>query len=79
MCSGQQQIFRVKPKDSEVGQGGVAIIACEVANRRGRVQWTKDGLTLGKKATKLFISHSLNPKISRQSDKRLQPIEDMSD
>ena len=44
----QQQFFRVKPKDAEVGQGGVAVIACEVANRRGRVQWTKDGLTLGK-------------------------------
>jgi len=43
----QQQFFRVKPRNAEVGQGQVAIIPCEVANRRGRVQWTKDGLTLG--------------------------------
>ena len=32
----------------EVGKGGSVIIACEVGDRRGRVQWTKDGLTLGK-------------------------------
>ena len=46
--SSQQQFFRVKPHDVEVGQGGSVIISCEVGNRRGRVQWTKDGLTLGK-------------------------------
>jgi len=34
--------------DVEAGEGGVAIIPCEVNNRHGRVQWTKDGLTLGK-------------------------------
>ena len=42
------QFFRVKPSNADVAEGGTAIIACEVANRRGRVQWTKDGLTLGK-------------------------------
>ena len=42
------QFFRVRPTNADVGEGGTAIIACEVANRRGRVQWTKDGLTLGK-------------------------------
>ena len=43
-----QQYFRVKPFDTEVGQMGTVIIPCEVGDRRGRVQWTKDGLTLGK-------------------------------
>jgi hypothetical protein len=46
--SGQQQFFRSKPFDADVAQGGTAVIECEVANRAGRVQWTKDGLTLGK-------------------------------
>ena len=46
----QQQFFRAKPFDVDVAQGGTAVIECEVANRKGRVQWTKDGLTLGKYA-----------------------------
>ncbi len=45
---GQQQFFRVLPTDVHVGEGGVAVIQCAVENRAGRVQWTKDGLTLGK-------------------------------
>ena len=45
---GQQQYFRVLPTDVHVGEGGVAVINCAVENRAGRVQWTKDGLTLGK-------------------------------
>ena len=45
---GQQQYFRVPPSDVEVGEGSTAVIPCEVGNRHGRVQWTKDGLTLGK-------------------------------
>ena len=32
----------------DVAKGGTAVVECEVANRAGRVQWTKDGLTLGK-------------------------------
>ena len=47
VTSQQNQFFRVKPSNADVAEGGTAIIACEVANRRGRVQWTKDGLTLG--------------------------------
>ena len=47
VVSQQNQFFRVKPSNADVAEGGTAIIACEVANRRGRVQWTKDGLTLG--------------------------------
>ena len=47
-ASCRQQYFRVRPQDIEVAEGGTAVIACEVGNREGRVQWTKDGLTLGK-------------------------------
>ena len=50
-----QQFFRLKPHDTEVGQGGTIIIPCEVGDRRGRVQWTKDGLTLGKPYFLLYI------------------------
>ncbi|TRY71993.1 hypothetical protein TCAL_17121 [Tigriopus californicus] len=42
----RQQHFRVRPHDVEVASGGTAVITCEVGNRAGRVQWTKDGLTL---------------------------------
>ena len=45
----RQQYFRVRPQDIEVAEGGTAVIACEVGNREGRVQWTKDGLTLGER------------------------------
>ena len=48
MCSGPQQFFRVRPSDADVAQGGTAIVECEIANRQGKVQWTKDGLTLGR-------------------------------
>ena len=54
----KQQFFVVKPQDSEVGQGGSVVLPCEVGDRRGRVQWTKDGLTLGKKPT--FLVKSAN-------------------
>lgn len=48
----QQQFFRVVPHDVSVGEGGIAVIHCSVGNRVGRVQWTKDGLTLGKNTLK---------------------------
>ena len=44
----QQQYFRVPPSDIDAGEGSVAVIPCEVGHRAGRVQWTKDGLTLGR-------------------------------
>lgn len=44
----QQQHFRVRPQNISVGEGGTAVIPCEIGNRAGRVQWTKNGLTLGK-------------------------------
>ena len=43
----------MRPQDIEVAEGGTAVIACEVGNREGRVQWTKDGLTLGKESSLL--------------------------
>jgi hypothetical protein len=48
LCQTPQQSFRLRPQDKEVAQGGSVVIPCEVSNRQGRVQWTKDGLTLGK-------------------------------
>merc|ERR1712020_776995 len=48
VCLGQQQVFRVTPSDVHVGEGRTAVINCEVENQAGQVQWTKDGLTLGK-------------------------------
>ena len=49
VCLGQQQVFRVTPSDVHVGEGRTAVINCEVENQAGQVQWTKDGLTLGKR------------------------------
>lgn len=52
-----QQFFRLKPADKEVAQGGTVVIPCEVSNRQGRVQWTKDGLTMGKCKRFLFFQY----------------------
>ncbi len=43
----RQQFFRTRPQDSFVSEGGRAIISCVIGNLGGRVQWTKDGLTMG--------------------------------
>ncbi|KAJ9579740.1 hypothetical protein L9F63_004577, partial [Diploptera punctata] len=43
---GQQQYFRIQPKDVKVHEGGEALLECEVTNQAGRVQWTKDGFAL---------------------------------
>jgi hypothetical protein len=48
VVSGQQQYFRVQPRDVKVQEGGEAMLECEVANLAGQVQWTKDGFALGK-------------------------------
>ena len=47
-----QQFFRTTPQDSFVAEGGRAIINCVIGDLAGRVQWTKDGLTLGKITTR---------------------------
>ena len=44
----RQQFFRTTPGDSFVPEGGRAILTCVIGDLGGRVQWTKDGLTLGK-------------------------------
>ncbi|KAJ3642020.1 hypothetical protein Zmor_028484 [Zophobas morio] len=44
---GQQQYFRVQPRDVKVREGGEAMLECEVANLAGQVQWAKEGFTLG--------------------------------
>jgi len=41
------QHFLQTPKDSEVAEGGRAVLLCQVGDRVGSVQWTRDGLTLG--------------------------------
>ncbi|KAL3284557.1 hypothetical protein HHI36_018714 [Cryptolaemus montrouzieri] len=44
---GQQQYFRVQPRNVKVQEGGEVMLECEVANLAGQVQWTKDGFALG--------------------------------
>ena len=46
-ASSRQQFFRTTPGDSFVPEGGRAILTCVIGDLGGRVQWTKDGLTLG--------------------------------
>jgi len=42
-----QQSFVDAPVNTTVVQGETAILQCSVANRKGAVQWTKDGFALG--------------------------------
>ncbi len=43
----------MRPHDVSAAEGDAeVVIPCEVGNREGRVQWTKDGLTLGKNEEK---------------------------
>ncbi|KAG8302042.1 myoblast fusion [Homalodisca vitripennis] len=57
--SGQLQYFRVQPKDVKVHEGGEVTLQCEVANRAGFVQWTKDGFALvARKLTTQIIIHT---------------------
>ncbi|XP_040568180.1 nephrin isoform X2 [Lepeophtheirus salmonis] len=42
-----QQFFRKKPRDQKIIAGQSTTIPCEIGNRHGSVQWTRDGLTLG--------------------------------
>ena len=53
----QLQHFLRTPEDTEVTEGDTAVLFCQVGNQIGQVQWTKDGLTLGKFLTSfLFVS-----------------------
>lgn len=45
---GDAQSFVVAPSNQSVIQGQTAILKCQVANKKGALQWTKDGFALGK-------------------------------
>ncbi|XP_022662859.1 nephrin-like isoform X2 [Varroa destructor] len=42
-----QQYFVVRPRDIKTAQGENVLLECQVGNRRGLVQWSKDGFLLG--------------------------------
>lgn len=44
----KQQEFRVKPKDVNAREGSNVTLSCEINDVIGDVQWTKDGLALGR-------------------------------
>ncbi|KAF8792901.1 Irregular chiasm C-roughest protein like [Argiope bruennichi] len=44
---GNQQYFRVKPKDTDIVEGQSADLQCHIGNQAGAVQWSKDGFVLG--------------------------------
>ncbi|RWS31859.1 nephrin-like protein [Leptotrombidium deliense] len=44
----QHQYFRIKPVDTEVVEGDVAELQCQIGHQLGSVQWSKDGFLLGK-------------------------------
>ena len=57
----QLQHFLRTPEDTEVTEGDTVVLFCQVGNQIGQVQWTKDGLTLGKFLTSfLFVSCLIN-------------------
>jgi len=41
------QKFRLTPHDLQILEGTDTLLRCEVSNRAGKVQWTKDGFALG--------------------------------
>ena len=53
----EEQFFRSPPKDSFVAEGARAIMPCVIGNLGGRVQWTKDGLIMGKLPFCLIINY----------------------
>ncbi|XP_065200596.1 nephrin-like isoform X2 [Planococcus citri] len=47
VVSVKQQSFRVEPRNTRVQEGSEITLECEINNRGGEVQWTKDGFGLG--------------------------------
>lgn len=45
--SSQKQYFVIRPRDVKTAQGENVLLECQVGNRRGLVQWSKDGFLLG--------------------------------
>lgn len=43
----EQQSFRIAPSNTSANEGGLVTLKCQVDNKRGNVQWTKDGFALG--------------------------------
>ncbi|KAH9491414.1 hypothetical protein Btru_031278 [Bulinus truncatus] len=41
------QYFQERPKDTNVIRGQTAVLKCVIGDRKGAVQWTKDGFSLG--------------------------------
>ncbi|KAI8775331.1 nephrin [Biomphalaria glabrata] len=41
------QYFQERPKDTNVIRGQTAVLKCVIGDRKGLVQWTKDGFSLG--------------------------------
>lgn len=48
MSTFKKQEFRVLPKDVNAREGSNVTLSCEINDITGDVQWTKDGLALGK-------------------------------
>lgn len=44
----KQQAFRVVPKNVNAREGTNVTLVCEINDITGDVQWTKDGLALGR-------------------------------
>lgn len=44
---GQQQFFTREPSDVAATQGGKVVLPCQVQNKGGVLQWTRDGFGLG--------------------------------
>lgn len=44
----KQQEFRVVPKNVSAREGSNVTLVCEINDITGDVQWTKDGLALGR-------------------------------
>ncbi|GFY61183.1 uncharacterized protein TNIN_330921 [Trichonephila inaurata madagascariensis] len=45
---GNQQYFRVKPKDTDIIEGHSSDLQCHIGNQAGAVQWSKDGFVLAR-------------------------------
>lgn len=54
--NGEVQSFLVEPSNVNVTIGQTAILKCQVLNRKGALQWTKDGFALGQNQIYMSIN-----------------------
>ena len=47
VCSEAKQYFSQEPEDVSVAAGETLVLPCQVTERRGKCQWTRDGFGLG--------------------------------